>query len=73
VSRATVAKSLDGYSEPGSKGLVADESVPYEAVLAEDRGARRWSRCSRFLFIVSAAALCWLVPGLAIYFLVGLH
>ena len=33
----------------------------------------KWSRRSRFLFIVSAASLCWLIPGLALYFLVAPH
>lgn len=33
----------------------------------------RWTRRSRLLFIVTAAALCWLLPGAAIYLLVAPH
>lgn len=38
---------------------------------AEEKPVERWSRRSRFLFIVGAAALCWAVPGLALYFLIA--
>jgi len=31
----------------------------------------KWPRRSRFLFILGAAAACWLVPGLAIYWMVA--
>jgi hypothetical protein len=38
---------------------------------ADDAVIDRWTRRSRFLFIVGAAALCWAVPGVAIYLLVA--
>jgi len=52
-----------------------EDFVPYEAPLetplAEEQVSGRWSRRSRFLFIVGAATLCWVVPGVAIYLLVA--
>jgi hypothetical protein len=36
-----------------------------------DTAVAKWPRRSRFLFIVGAAALCWAVPGLAIYLMVA--
>ena len=39
--------------------------------LEEESFVRKWPRRSRFLFIVGAAAACWLVPGLAIYWMVA--
>ena len=32
---------------------------------------QKWPRRSRFFFIAGAAALCWLVPGVAIYLMVA--
>jgi len=42
--------------------------IAYE-LLADAPAIERWSRRARFLFIVGAAALCWAVPGAAIYLL----
>jgi hypothetical protein len=50
-----------------------EDFVPFETPLAEERESGRWSRRSRFLFIVGAATLCWVVPGVAIYLLVAAH
>jgi hypothetical protein len=44
--------------------------VPVDT-LAEEPQVERWSRRSRFLFIVGAATLCWVIPGLAIYLLIA--
>ena len=44
--------------------------VPVEE-LSDEPQIERWSRRSRFLFIVGAAALCWAVPGVAIYLLIA--
>lgn len=33
----------------------------------------RWPPRSRFLFIVAAATLCWLVPGVVAYLLLTSH
>jgi hypothetical protein len=44
--------------------------VPAET-LDEEPQVERWSRRSRFLFILGAAALCWALPGVAIYFLIA--
>jgi hypothetical protein len=43
--------------------------APFEALAGEPE--QRWTRRSRFLFIVGAAALCWAVPGIAIYLMVA--
>ena len=44
---------------------------PSAVELEEESVVRKWPRRSRFLFIVGAAAACWLVPGLAIYWMIG--
>jgi hypothetical protein len=44
---------------------------PSAVELEEESLVRKWPRRGRFLFIVGAAATCWLVPGLAIYWMIG--
>jgi hypothetical protein len=44
--------------------------LPADALDAEPE-EERWSRRARFFFIIAAAALCWTVPGVAIYLLVA--
>ena len=39
--------------------------------LQEEPHVPKWPRRSRFLFILGAAAACWVVPGLAIYWMVA--
>ena len=38
---------------------------------ADEASEGKWSRRSRFLFIISAASLCWLIPGVVVYLLVS--
>jgi hypothetical protein len=47
-----------------ARALVA--AVDIDA-LSADPLEQRWSRRSRFLFIVAAASLCWALPSLAVY------
>jgi hypothetical protein len=44
---------------------------PSALELEEESLVRKWPRRGRFLFILGAAAACWLVPGLAIYWMVA--
>jgi len=44
---------------------------PSALELEEESLVRKWPRRSRFLFILGAAAVCWLLPGLAIYWMVA--
>lgn len=48
-----------------------NEAYVPEETLAEEPQIERWSQRSRFFFIVGAAALCWALPGLAIYLLIA--
>jgi hypothetical protein len=47
-----------------------DDVIPYETPFSEKLVVGRWSRPSRFLFIVGAAILCWVGPSLAVYLLI---
>jgi hypothetical protein len=42
-----------------------------EAEFDEESLVRKWPRHTRFFFILGAAAACWLVPGMAIYWMVA--
>ena len=46
---------------------------PVVDIDADEGYEGKWSRRSRFVFIVSAASLCWLIPGIVVYLLVGPH
>jgi hypothetical protein len=48
-----------------------DEAVVPVDAAVEAEPIDRWSPRTRFLFIVGAAALCWIVPGVAIYLLIA--
>jgi len=56
---------IGGAREPRS---IAKEAAS-EAFLAASVAAPRWPRRWRFLFIVGAASLAWIVPALLLYLL----
>jgi hypothetical protein len=50
---------------------VRDEAVAPLDEAVEAESIETWGARARFFFIVGAAALCWVVPGVAIYLLVS--
>jgi hypothetical protein len=53
----------------------AASSIALAAVPTLDQEAliERWPRRSRFLFIITAASLCWAIPAALVYWLVLPH
>jgi hypothetical protein len=53
----------------------AASSLALTPVPSDDDEAltERWPRRSRFLFIVTAASLCWAIPAALVYWLVLPH
>jgi hypothetical protein len=52
----------------GESRSIAEETAS-EAFLAPSAAAPRWPRRRRFLFVVGAASLAWIVPAFLLYLL----
>src|SRR4051812_16927758 len=48
-------------------------AATYDPALDGDALIERWPRRSRFLFIVGAASLSWVLPAAVVYWLVAMH
>jgi hypothetical protein len=61
-------RAVDRRLGPGAKPEEA-----YSAEARRDVPERPWPMRRRFLFIVTAAALCWIIPAVIAYLLLVRH